>query len=283
MEIGRASRTAIMTAAIRARYQASEPPRIFDDPLAARMVGDDPDESVAEFVDGVPDRLVPYLVVRYRFAQDALERSVSAGVSQVVILGAGLDTFGYRNPYGHVRVFEVDHPDTQAWKRERLVAAGIEVPSSLRFAPVDFERETLSSGLEAAGFDRDSPAFFVWLGVVPYLTRDAVAATLRFIAGLDRRNEVVFDYREPLSASAMSPETRERYVRSSRQVAAVGEPVIGFFTEAEMAGELRAAGFDEIEDVALAAALSRYSVATPSEGDPATGGHLVHATCTSKG
>jgi methyltransferase (TIGR00027 family) len=174
-------------------------------------------------------------------------------------------------------------PDTQAWKRERLVAAGIEVPSSLRFAPVDFEQETLSSGLAAAGFDRDSPAFFVWLGVVPYLTRDAVASTLRFIAGLGQPNEVVFDYREPLSASAMSAETRERYVQSSRQVAAVGEPIIGFFAEEEIAGELRAAGFDEIDDVALAAALSRYAVATPSEGDPATGGHLVHATCTGKG
>jgi methyltransferase (TIGR00027 family) len=280
MEAGRPSSTAVITAAVRARYQSSDPPRIFDDPLAARIVGHDLDEPVVEFLTGIPDRVLPYMVVRYRFAQDALERAAAAGVDQVVILGAGLDTFGCRNPYEQVTVFEVDHPETQAWKRNRLATAGIDVPPSLRFTPIDFERETLSAGLTAAGFDRDHAAFFVWLGVVYYLTRSAVTATLRFIGDLDQGAEVVFDYREPLST--MSSRARERYEQGGRRTAAVGEPLVSFFTETQMAEELRTAGFDEIEDLTLPTALARYSVETTSERELAAGGHLVHAAHTAR-
>ncbi len=277
MEAGRSSRTALMTAEVRARYQLSDPPRIFDDPLAARMVAGDSDEWVTEYLSGVPDRLMPFMIVRYRFAQDALEHAVATGVSQVVVLGAGLDTFGCRNPYEHVTVFEVDHPDTQVWKRQRMAEAGIDIPPTLRFAPVDFEQETLAAGLAAAGFDRGRPAFFTWLGVVHYLTRDALRATLGFIGGLGQRAELVLDYREPPS-TAVPSEVRERFAHAERQVEAIEEPLIGFFAETEMVGELRAAGFDEIDDVALAAAITRYVGAPPSEGALAAGGHLVHAT-----
>jgi methyltransferase (TIGR00027 family) len=122
---------------------------------------------------------------------------LSRAFGQYVVLGAGLDTFAYRNPFADLRVFEVDHPDTQAWKRERLRHGGIAVPESMRFAPVDFERDTLAHGLEAVGFRGEEPAFFSWLGVVPYLTREAAFATLRFIAGMPRGSGVVFDYSIP--------------------------------------------------------------------------------------
>ena len=140
-----------------------------------------------------------FIAARSRFSEDALAASVAGGVRQVVILGAGLDTFSLRNPHGDqgVRVFEVDHPATQEWKRERLQQAGLAVPASLTFAPIDFERESLADGLKAVGFQADRPAFFQWLGVVPYLTRAAVSATLDFIAGVPG-SEVVFDYAEPL-------------------------------------------------------------------------------------
>ena len=100
------------------------------------------------------------------------------------MLGAGLDTFSLRNPFAGqgVRVFEVDYPATQAWKREQLAQASLAVPASLTFAPVDFEALSLREGLASAGFERDRPAFFQWLGVVPYLTREAISVTLEFIA-----------------------------------------------------------------------------------------------------
>src|SRR5207237_10607749 len=126
---------------------------------------------------------------------------------QAVILGAGLDTFSLRNPHAALglRVFEVDHPATQAWKRERLLEANLPIPAMLSFAPVDFTHQNLSDELVAAGFQATQPAFFCWLGVVPYLRRDAISAILQFVASLPGA-EVVFDYSEPLEN--YSPERR---------------------------------------------------------------------------
>ncbi|WP_324192928.1 class I SAM-dependent methyltransferase [Nocardia transvalensis] len=127
---------------------------------------------------GRPRRL--FFAARARFAEDCV---AAAGVRQVVILGAGLDTFTYRHPHPDLRVFEVDHPATQAWKRERLAATGTYRPEKVIFVPVDFETQTLATRLESAGFSRADPAVFVWLGVVFYLTPDAAHATLEYIAG----------------------------------------------------------------------------------------------------
>ena len=125
----------------------------------------------------------PYLraffVMRSRFAEDALAAAVSEGVRQYVVLGAGFDTFAYRNPFPELRVFEVDHPDTQAIKRQRLADGGIEIPSSLTFVPIDFTTTKLDDALRAAGFDETKPGFFSWLGVVPYLERPAIDANFR--------------------------------------------------------------------------------------------------------
>jgi methyltransferase (TIGR00027 family) len=127
--------------------------------------------------------LAPFVAARSRYAEDQLAQAVEQRVAQYVVLGAGLDTFAYRNPHAaYLRVFEVDRPATQAWKLERLQAAGIAVPPELQFVPVDFERQTLATGLEQGGFDSGSPAFLSWLGVTPYLTRESCMATLRFIA-----------------------------------------------------------------------------------------------------
>ncbi len=139
-----------------------------------------------------------FIAARSRFSEDTMAACVARGVRQIVILGAGLDTFSLRNPHAEhgARVFEVDYPATQAWKRERLRQAGLDLPATLTFAPVDFERQSLAEGLAAAGFRADQPAYFQWLGVVPYLTRDAIVSTLDFIAGISG-SEVVFDYGEP--------------------------------------------------------------------------------------
>src|SRR5262249_48221274 len=135
-----------------------------------------------------------FVVARARVTEMALERAASRGVAQFVVVGAGLDTFAYRNPYEAVHVFEVDHPATQEWKRDLLSKAAIAVPSSMTFAPVDFERQTLAEGLALAGFDDGAPAFFSWLGVTMYLTADAFSATLDFIARRPPASGVVFDY-----------------------------------------------------------------------------------------
>jgi hypothetical protein len=139
------------------------------------------------------------------------------------VLGAGLDTFSLRNPFADqgVRVFEVDHPATQAWKRERLEHAGVALPASLTFAPVDFERQSLAEGLANAGFDRGHPAFFQWLGVVPYLTREAISSTLDTIASVPA-SAVAFDYTEPFENH--SPERRASLMATAESAAERGEP-----------------------------------------------------------
>jgi methyltransferase (TIGR00027 family) len=180
MQQGEPSRTAFAAAAHRAAHQILEGGRIFSDPLAVRILGRDA-ESIAREAEAEPSRRTMrlFIAVRTRFAEDALAAAVESGVRQLVVLGAGFDTFAYRNPFGsRLRIFEVDHPATQEWKRQRLEEAAIPLPSALTFASVDFERETLAEGLPVAGFDRQLPAFFTWLGVVPYLTASAMWGTL---------------------------------------------------------------------------------------------------------
>src|SRR6476661_6883364 len=196
MQAGQPSQTALGAAAHRAVHQTLEGGVIFADPFALQILSDDTRARLPDMANDpahLPMRL--FVAARSRFSEDTLAACVARGVRQIVVLGAGLDTFSLRNPHAAqgVRVFEVDYPATQDWKRERLKQAGLGVPSSLTFAPIDFERQSLADGLNAAGFQADRPAFFQWLGVVPYLTADAISATLDFIAGVPQ-SEVVFDY-----------------------------------------------------------------------------------------
>src|ERR1700749_3958532 len=153
---GRPSQTALRVATRRAAHQLFDTPKVLEDPLAVRIIGRD----VAGSLSSIADRLSPsarymraFMAARARYAEDQLAEAVGRGVTQFVILGAGLDTFGYRNPFPNLRVFEVDHPATQAWKHEQLQAAGIVVPASSQLVPVDFEKQSLRAQLEAAGFD----------------------------------------------------------------------------------------------------------------------------------
>jgi methyltransferase (TIGR00027 family) len=166
---GTPSRTARAAAAHRAAHQVLEQGRLFADPLALRILGDEAETVVREAeADPSKRRMRLFIAARTRFAEDALAAAVQRGVRQLVVLGAGLDTFAYRSPHGdRLRMFEVDHPATQAWKRQRLADAAIPVPDSLVFAPIDFESETLADGLAAAGFDPARQTFFTWLGVIP--------------------------------------------------------------------------------------------------------------------
>ena len=252
MENGGPSRTALVTAYARAYHQIADRPQIFTDPLAARLLdvtakelaelGTPTTDPLGAGASDRPRRL--FFAARARFAEDAVAAAIAAGVRQVVILGAGLDTFAYRNPRSDLRVFEVDHPATQAWKRERLATAGIDCPETLTFVPVDFETQTLAAGLESAGFTRADPAVFVWLGVVFYLTPNAAHATLEYIAGQAQQVEVVFDYLQP----AATDEDRAHQRARADRLAGVGEPLFSYFAPDDIAAQLHALGFSGIED-----------------------------------
>jgi methyltransferase (TIGR00027 family) len=277
MQSGQPSRTALGAAGHRAAHQVLEQGRIFCDPLALRILGANAEAAVSE-ADHEPRRLGLrlFIAARTRFAEDALAAAVARGVTQLVVLGAGLDTYAYRtNLLDRLRVFEVDHPATQAWKRQRLASASIPVPSALTFAPIDFERDTLAEGLAAAGFDPAGQSFFTWLGVVPYLTEQAVFATLGFIASLPGGAHVVFDYANPPDEIA-EPERRAAHEALAARVAAAGEVFRSYFDTDALGARLRALGFREIEDLGPADIAARYF---PGRAGAASdrGGHIVRA------
>jgi len=264
MENGQPSRTAFSAARYRAAHQIIEGGGIFSDPLAVPILGVPPDAEEA------PDRrgMRLFIAARTRFAEDALAVAVNNGTRQLVVLGAGLDTFAYRNPWPELRVVEVDHPDTQAFKRERLAGAGIAVPESLTYLPVDFERESLADRLVA-----EESAFFLWLGVVPYLSRAGYDETLSVIAGTARA-EVVFDYAMP--PSSMSPGRRAALEARASRVASIGEPWRTYFLPDELAAELHELGFGELTDLGPAELAARW-FGRPDVPKGTPGGHVIHA------
>jgi methyltransferase (TIGR00027 family) len=194
-----ASRTATLAAVARGELRLQvEPPWVLDDPFALMLVGPVWEETNASLLStfgiDICREAWAFHCLRSRYAEDRL---TEGGFAQYVILGAGLDSFAWRRPdlLRSLRVFEVDHPATQAWKRQRVAALALPANAELVYAPVDFEKESLRHGLDRAGFDWTKPAMFSWLGVTHYLTADAIEATLRTIAGAAPGSEVSFDYR----------------------------------------------------------------------------------------
>ena len=274
MVIGKPSITALVVATYRAQHQVLENGTMFRDPLALQILGMD-EEKVRREAREDQRRMRMFVAMRQRFAEDALNAAVKDGTTQLVLLGAGLDTFAYRSPYGtRLRVFEVDFPATQAWKRERLATAGIDEPEWLTFAPVDFERQKLADGLMAAALDDKAATFFTWLGVVPYLSEAAVFETLRFIAGLKGGAQVVFDYSDP--PETLSEEDRAWHEERARRVASIGEKWVTYFEAEPLRERLLEAGFLEVEDLRPGQMVERF---WPGRGKqlPRRGGHLVRA------
>jgi methyltransferase (TIGR00027 family) len=256
---GRPSRTAQRVALRRAAHQLFDTPKVLEDPLAVRIVG----REAAASLSAISDRLSPparymraFMAARARYAEDELAQAVRRGVTQFVILGAGLDTFGYRNPFPNLRVFEVDHPATQEWKRQRLHAEGIAIPDSVTYAAVDFNTETLADGLGAANFKAAEPAFFSWLGVTMYLEPQTVLDTLRLVQTLHADNGVVFDYTVPRHLLNTVGKLVLDAIMS--RVAAAGEPFRGFFIPTELSAALSQIGYRHIEDLDSAAINARY-------------------------
>jgi methyltransferase (TIGR00027 family) len=285
MHNDRPSRTAIRVAMRRAAHQLLDDPLVFRDPLATRILGPARVEAIrANLAEYDRKRgakgLRALLAARSRVAEDALAVSVVKGVRQYVVLGAGLDTFAYRNPHeaDGLRVFEVDHPGMQAWKRGALHKFEIAIPESVTFVPVDFERQVAATELRLAGFDPTKPAFFSWLGVTMYLLPDTVMQTLGWIAEASRGGGgVVFDY--SLAASELGLVGRLIYHMVARRVRRAGEPWLSRFVPARLVADMHRLGFTDVEDLAPEVINSRY-FAGRSDGLRVHGlAHIMRAGC----
>lgn len=269
------SRMALLVAGQRAAHQLLDHGAILHDPYAVRILGEHADK-VLQALNDHPLASIGRLLTaaRSRIAEDALSKAVERGVRQVVILGAGLDTFALRNPHAaRISIFEVDHPATQGWKRERLLGAEFSPPSWLTFVPVDFERDDLQQKLSGAGFESTSAAFFTWLGVVPYLTRHAIDDTLAYMASVPN-SEVVFDYAEPPKTFT---EGMKSYAARMAQLEKINEQWVSRFEPSGVAALLRSHGFDDIEDITFQQVVSRFGRDVEGLATRQAGVHVVHA------
>lgn len=248
---GEPSRTALRVATLRAVHQLLDEPVVLDDPVALQILGPKAEAELREdpfqYNDPISRGLRAAVVVRSRFAEEEVARAVADGVRQYVVLGAGLDTFAYRNPHAEagLRVFEVDHPSTQQWKRRSLRDAGISLPGNLTFAPVDFEHGTQAQGLVEAGFRIDRPACFSWLGVTMYLTQAAITETLGQVARMPKGSSITFDFRVP--PTMLNPVQRVTSEMMGQRAAAIGEPWISAFEPAALRRQVLGLGFREVE------------------------------------
>lgn len=247
-------------AALRALHQLMDEPRIFDDPLALRILGEAGRAEVmrmqAQGTDPLSSALRTALAVRSRLAEDEWAGAWRRGVRQYVLLGAGLDTCAYRQPANGSQIFEVDLPETQRAKREALRAAGIEAPETVRYVSADFELDKLDTALAHAGFDREAPAFFSWLGVTPYLDEAAVFRTLDFVSGCAPGSAVVFDY--IVEPSLLAPLERMGLEMLGAKLAENGEPLKAFFDPVRLEERLRQRGYRTVTNIRPEQLTERY-------------------------
>ena len=249
-----ASRTALSVAAMRAYHQTFDgSPKILDDPVAPRIVDAASLARVGAARNPWTESLRLHVLVRSRYAEDRLAEAVRAGVRQFVSLGAGYDTFAYRQPdwARELHIYEVDHPASQDAKRKRLQRAGIALPDNLTFVPIDFERTSLAEGLRAGGLDQSCAAFFSWLGVMMYLDLDAIDSVFDYVASFPPPSELAFSYARPGRWF-----TIESPIAAA--AAAVGEPWKTRFSPQELELRLRAHGFGSVEFLDAREANNRY-------------------------
>jgi methyltransferase (TIGR00027 family) len=261
------SRTAEGGAILRALHQTLDAePKILNDPIAERLVDPSSDfykvylQGLEKMPAALRLRRRGNAVMRSRYAEDCLYEALGRGVRQYVIMGAGLDTFGYRQPFWatSLRIFEVDHPATQQWKRSKLAAAGIQIPKNVVLAPINFEEVSLKQGLAASGFDLSLPTIFSWLGVTMYLSEEAIDRTLKFVVTMPPSSEIVLDFWVP--NELIAPEQAPAVATGLTQVAQQGEPFVTRFAPEEVAEKLKATGFSSVIHLSPQAAYDRYFV-----------------------
>jgi methyltransferase (TIGR00027 family) len=187
------------------------------------------------------------IAARSRFAEDERKKSLTDGTYQYVILGAGLDSYAYRNNDQYENVFEVDLPSTQAVKIAGVQQLGITPTCKVSYVACDFEKNSLGERLHSSGFDRHQKTFFSWLGVVPYLDITAIEETMKFVASCARGSAMVFDY---IVDNDNLNEMEKLVVNAlSNQLAAGGEPLKSFFDPQLLKKKLEDLGFTQIKDI----------------------------------
>ena len=284
----------MLTAMVRAAHLLwDDPPKIFEDTLALLLSGCDSEAALKAQLDQLDAEvgrstssdfalisrrsLTAMVIMRSRYVEDEVDEAVAKGVCQYVILGAGLDSFAYRrlDLAKVLRIFEVDHPATQAWKRTRLHGAGVKLPPNLSVVPVDFEKESLIDNLLRNGYREDAPGFFSWLGVTMYLSPEAIFGTLGAIAALARGTEILFEYNA--SKESLDAETQKILAVVMAVAAARGEPMRSFFEPARLAKQVRELGFAEVSDFGPDEALACYFTGRAGRLRPSVFNHCMRA------
>jgi methyltransferase (TIGR00027 family) len=278
----KSSRTAIGVAALRAAHQLVDAePRVLDDPVVLKLLGIETLDTILEdrarYQTPGSLALRSHIVLRSRYAEDRLAQAVARGVTQYVILGAGLDTFAYRQPAWarELRIFEIDRAPMQEQKKERLSLSRVFVPDNVIFASIDFEREKLADTLAEYGLDVGHPTFFSWLGVTMYLTEEAVFDVLRDVARFPKGSEIVFTFAPSPTGEGVIDEAQQRLAELA---ASVGEPWRTYFDPDDLAARLRAQGFSRVELIEPSDAAARYFAARNDDLPPPRRRSIVSAT-----
>jgi methyltransferase (TIGR00027 family) len=278
----RRSQTALGAAAARAAHLiVDDEPYIFIDTLAATLLGEQADELI-DYHRNYGSHVVltgarTQVTCRSHVTEQCVVDGARRGITQYVILGAGLDSFAYRSELtGAVRVFEVDHPATQEWKRGRLSTADIPVPAGVTYVGVDFETDALAERLAAHGFDPNQPSIVSWLGVTMYLTEATIGQTLEVVGSFAPGTEIIADYMVP---AELRDETGQAYVDLvAPTTAEQGEPWLTFLSPDAMSALLEDHGFSACK------ALWQRDVGGPAMWDrtdalrPAALSVIAHAT-----
>jgi methyltransferase (TIGR00027 family) len=260
--------------------QVDPPPHVLEDEIGLRLAA--PDDGWRRRPDMDPGATSGFraaIVARARFIEDLVTAAAGRGVTQYVVLGAGLDTFAQRRPEiaARLRVFEVDQPGPQAWKRQRLIELGYGIPDWLRLVPVNFEEsESWWEQLAAAGFDPGQPAVVASTGVTMYLSKDATAATLRQIARLAPGSTLAMTFLLP--APLLDDADRSGLQASEQGARASGTPFISFYTPADMLDLAREAGFSDVRHVPGSSLGQRYFSERPDGLRPSSGEDLLVAS-----
>ncbi len=276
------SRTALTAAAARAAHLiVDQPPHIFTDRLAAQLLGEQAEELIsyhrAHGEHPVLSAARAQVTCRSRYTENRLAEAAARGITQYVILGAGLDSFAYRrNRARSVQVFEVDHPATQQWKRAQLAQAGIPIPAGTVFVPTDFEHDELTARLRSEGFDPARPALVSWLGVTMYLSQPAIAATLEVLSKFAPGTELITDYMLP---AGLRDQDGQSYADQVAPFAAErGEPWLTCLAPDEMSALLTTHGFAGSKQISQQDSISPQLWARSDTLRPIRLSMLAHAT-----
>jgi methyltransferase (TIGR00027 family) len=299
MEPSTASKTALVTSLMRAIHTRTDPHRIIDDAWGDRLVPEVARDAIRQramaaamtdqgtvadkdaFVDALLRGSVAFaaVITRSRYAEDALHSAVARGFSQYVLIGAGFDSYALRTPpeSAHVNMYEVDHPATQSLKRQRIRECNLAVRDSVHFLAADLSTESLGSVLARSNFDSTKPAFFSWLGVTMYLTREANLGSLRSIASSAAAgSELVFTYVDQVVFES----NEVTNTGLGKTVASIGEPFLSGFNPSTLARDLHDVGFDLLEDLDDFQVVQRYDPRGLNGLKPLQHSRIAHARVT---